>query len=668
MNKKRKLLALVTCLLVTVSLILSGCGAATADKPAGLGSGSSFSSWFGPGKKLSKQEPGTYYFQLTKDIKIDAEGVIAGQNVVIDLNGHTITGGNHRAFAVSAGGSLVLKNGTVQTMGADANGGVISLEDAKGLELVDVNLANTDDTQISDRLSGGVLYANAKEACTIHISGNSTLTGSASGLRRSGGTVSIAGQTEMYLLGGTIRGGKAGTGGNILMDNKAALYLLGGTVEGGFAENTSEITGFGGNIYTQTMTRIYMYGGTVRGGQAENAGGNIFLSNTASVDGESGLYLYDGLITGGKALYEGGNIYASEKDSVVHMLGGTVEAGEATLGANIFLQGGVLDMLGGTLVGNATGDTQMGGNLYGSAAIMRLYDGIIKDGAAQTMGGNVCMYDSQIELYGGVICDGISYSTQVSQGGGNFYAGKASTVNMYGGEIYGGIANVTKDEESSSAGANVMIGGTTKMQLFGGTVKDGMVYGKITRGGGIYVYGQAAGNDSVLHMYGGTVENGPTENTMRGMCIGAYSSTGDDSGFATARIFDGEIIFTGEQNHPDRLHAIYGNKTNNRDMRIFDDTNYKGLYRRTTVGPCPDASHNTKTGEVAATCLTHGYTEYTCGTCGVWCVITAQPTGHTEQTESVTTEQGVTYTRHSCTACDLTWTTQVDATAAEKQN
>ena len=664
MNKNRRFLALITCLLVMVSLVLSGCGAATADKPASLGSGGDFSRWFGPEKKLSKQEPGTYYFQLTKDIKISTEGLISGQDVVIDLNGHTITGENNRAFCVSDGGSLVLKNGTVQTMGADANGGVIALEDAKGLELVDVNLTNTDDTQISDRLSGGVLYANSKELCNIHIYGTSTLTGSASGLRRSGGTVALAGQAQLYLHSGTIRGGKAGTAGNLLLDNKSAFYLLGGTVENGFAESNSEITGFGGNIYTQTMSRIFMYGGTIQGGKADTAGGNIFLSNTASIDGESGLYLYDGLITGGSALYEGGNIYASEKDSVIHMQGGTIEAGDSSQGANIFLQGGVLEMLGGTLVGNNTGSTQLGGNIYGSAATLLLYDGIIADGAAQNMGGNVCMYDSRVEIYGGVIRNGISYSTQVSHGGGNFYAGKGSTVNMYGGEVFGGISNVTKDQESSSGGGNMMIGGTTKMQMFGGTVKDGTVYGKVTRGGGIYVYGQVAKNNSVLHMYGGTVENGPMENTMRGLCIAAYSETSDDNGFATARIFDGEIIFKGDDKHPDRLHTIYGNKTNSRDVKIFDDTNYKGLYRRTTVGPCPDATHNTVTGEVAATCLTHGYTEYTCGTCGVWCRITAEPTGHTAQTEDMTTPEGVTCTKHSCTACELTWLTQIDTTAA----
>ena len=153
-------------------------------------------------------------------------------------------------------------------------------------------------------------------------------------------------------------------------------------------------------------------------------------------------------------------------------------------------------------------------------------------------------------------------------------------------------------------------------------------------------------------MYGGTISNGLTDNKMRGMCVGSYSATNNDTGFGTARLFDGDILYTGPEDNANKVYTVHGNKTSGRDLILFDPQgmNLVGKYSRTTVGACKDATHNTVTGEVAATCLTQGYTTYHCDTCGDWCKITAQPLGHTVET---TTENGIM--THKCTVCEDIW-------------
>lgn len=664
MAKKKWLpivLIAVAVVAVAVALIfgLRNVGAGqSADKPAILSTGADFKHWFGEGKKLSKKENTTYYFKLSGDVKISAEGLIAGGNTVyIDLDGHSITGGENRAFALSHGGVLNLSGGTVETAGANDNGGVIFMDGAAcQLTLDNVTLSNTGDTEITDRLTGGVIYANspAEAAGTVTLHGGTVINGSASGKRRTGGAITVAGGTSLYIHDATVQNGKARTSGNIHLEGQATMYLLGGTVTGGTAVHTDPVDGFGGNIYVQSLSALHLYSGTVSGGVAEASGGNIYVSCTGGDN--SGLHLYGGTVEGGVAKTEGGNIYAIEKTSNVRVYGGSITGGNAVQGGNIALQDAVMELRGGTLTGLATSEKLVnGGNIYAATANISIYDGTIDQGLAQNYGGNVYVTDSVLNIYGGTMTRGAVSAAEVTKGGGNLYAGRASVVNMYGGEISDGISNCfDTNKEASAAGGNVMIAGTTKMQLFGGTIKNGTVHGAITRGGGVYVYGQGNGYDTVFHMYGGTVSNGLTDNKMRGMCIGSYSATSNDKGFGTARLFAGDIIYTGPADDANKVYTIHGNKTSKRDVLLYDPTGLEGLYNRTTTGACPDESHNTVTAEVAATCLTHGATEHTCKTCGVWYEIAAEPTGHSEQTEA--SDHGTV--EHTCTACDALWYTE----------
>lgn len=619
----KKRLALLLALMMLLSVVFPGCGkedAASGDPgavPETLDE-KSFMEWLGSGQKLRNVGETEHSFRLTESIELTQEVRLDGRSVTLDLNGNKISAGKVRAFHLTGGASLTLVGGTLETKGDDSNGGVLLLVDSN-LTLDNMKVLNTDDSHISGHRAGGVIYATgeSENAGTVTLKGGTELTGSPSGLRRSGGSIVMAGKTKLIIEDATVQNGTAGTAGNILLEGNATLQLLpGSTVKGGHAVRSSEISGSGGNITGYAMSQIHLEGGLITEGKADRNGGNVYLSNTAG--GASGIHIYSGTVEKGVASTDGGNIYATEKFSLVRIYGGNLQDGKAARGGNVALQKAKLLVMGGTFTGT-------------------------EDAESLLYGGNVYAVSSTVNIYGGTITGGKLYAAQVQNGGGNLFVGGDSLLNIYGGEIREGVSNCEKEQEPSAAGGNVMIAGNTLMQMFGGIIKDGMVYGAITRGGGVYVYGQVARTNPVFHMYGGVIENGALENKMRGQCIGSYSETSGTSGIARTRIFGGEIRYTGPDNS-DKIYVMHGNKK--MDLYLFTYEQYPGMYNRTIAEPCPDESHNTVTGEQAATCLTHGLIAHDCETCGVWYEITEEPLGHQETTDG---------NKHSCSVCDVIW-------------
>ena len=659
MTKKKTLLliggiVLALALIVTAVFLLRNVGAGAENRPITLGSAADLKHWFKEGGALSKKDAGTYYFKLTGDMTISAEAMVSGDyTVILDLNGHTITGKKNRAFQILEGAKLTLKNGTVATEGAALDGGVIYLKGAScSFTIEDVTLSNTNDAHISENLRGGVIFADSpvEAPATVSIRGKSVINGASVGNRRSGGSVTLVGGTELYFYDGFIRNGKALSGGNVQLEGQSVLHMLGGTISGGKALRTNDFNGFGGNVNVQALSRVYMYGGYVVDGTAETSGGNLFLSNTGTVEGASGFYMYGGAVEAGVAGYYGGNIAATETNTALHIYDGSIDQGDAMLGGNVYLQGASMEVRGGTFTGyQASTKLAQGGNIYGKQCTLAIYGGLIQNGHALEDGGNVYVDGSDLRIYGGTIVAGAVECHTVSGGGGNVFAGRSSYVAMYGGEIADGISNCTRIEEDSAAGGNVMIAGSTFMEMFGGTIKNGMIYGAITRGGSVYVYGQGNKDNTIFHMYGGTIENGDMQNTMRGQCIGAYSPTNNDNGHGTARLYGGTITYT-ETDSKNGYYVLHGNKP--ADMLIYESSGHVGNYYRSVNDPCNDPTHNTKTGTLEATCLTQGCDKYTCDTCGDWYVVTAEPLGHTLTTEAYTDETtGLTCNTVTCTTC-----------------
>ena len=579
-----------------------------------------------------KEGASTSYIKLLGNMNLSKTIVIEkGNHVILDLNGHTVKSKKGiQAFSVTTGASLTLQNGTVLTAGADANGGVLSVNGAGcGLNLENVILTNTDDSQVNGTVSGGVLYVsspveNADAPAVVNISGTTVITGSPSGIRRNGGAIYAEGAARIHMYGGTIQNGVAGCAGNVQLIDQAQFYMHDGLISGGVANGKTKTSGLGGNVDIRGKARFCLYGGTVIGGKAEENGGNFFVSNFGTASGEDSLHIYGGKVSGGVAT-SGGNIYALDKDSVIRMHGGSVELGDAVSGGNICLESAGFVMRGGALGGlQQSQQIVYGGNVFANNSQIALYDGYVINGKAEGSGGNFYISDTAMDIYGGTVMAGASNATEVNAGGGNLFAAGESTVNMYGGEISQGVSNLSQAMDASAAGGNVIIAGKTKMQLFGGTIKEGMVYGNICRGGSVYVYGQQSSSYCVFHMYGGKVENGPLTNTMRGMCIGAYNQS-NGTGLGIARIFNGTINYLGAHNDPNRYNAVY---SNGNSIQVYDESAYSGLLRGVRRGPCEDATHCTQVETKDATCITPCYTKYSCETCGDWYELAGSPTGH----------------------------------------
>ena len=650
---------------VTALTLLAGCGGGSPNNPAKLGSAGAFTKWFGSQKKslTNLETPGTYYFKLTRDINLSQTAVIDnGHTVVIDLAGYTIKNkdGQHvQLFSVSEGAALTLQNGTVTSAGADMDGGVIAVSGAaSALQLTDVVLSNTDDSFISETLSGGVLLVNSPAdtaPATVTISGSTEINGSPAGIRRNGGAIVAKGNAEIHMYGGTIQNGQAGCSGNVYMTDHAKFYMHDGLITGGAAVGKAQTSGLGGNVDMRGQARFHLYGGSINGGSAKKYGGNIFISNFGTSDTADGFHIYGGTVEGGAA-QSGGNVYATDKDSLVCIYGGEIIDGEAMSGGNVYLEGSSMLMDGGTLTGlrNSTVNAY-GTNLFSNHGTVTLYDGVIQDGMSNSSGGNVYVGDTQLTMYGGTIKGGDVTAVGVNVGGSNVFATGASVFNLYGGVITRGTANRDNKEGESAAGANVMLAQQTQMHMFGGEISDGVVHGSISRGGCVYVYGQSKGNNTWFNMYGGELRNGETDGTMRGMLVGAYGeskNTLDNAGRGTARIFEGTLNFTGPANSDNKFNTMYTNRKDLDCLRVYDPTGVEALLRGATTGPCPDATHNVEVETQDATCVTHGWIKYSCATCGDWYKVTAEPLGHTETAntvEATATQAGIT--EHSCSAC-----------------
>lgn len=690
-------MALVLAFMLALGCVLTGCssGGDSAANPAELGSASNFNRWFSEkgGKSLANLETaGTYYFKLTKDLELKDNGVIGkGHTVTIDLNGFTITnkeGSLVQAFRVTEGASLTLVGGKIEMAGADANGGLITVEGAgSALHLKDVTLTNKDDSGITAKThNGGVIYATSpvedvENPAIVTMQGQTVINGSAAGNRVSGGAVSVEGGSRFYMYGGTIQNGFAGGGGNVNLDDQAHFYMHGGTIVGGKTEKNTRYNGSGGNVAIMASSRFWLYGGSIEAGHAGKNGGNVLLSSYGNVEAEDGLHILGGEIKSGTAATNGGNVFATETGSVVHLYGGKVSDGEAYCGGNIYLEAAGLVMKGGTLTGLQTSDiNDMGGNVFAVGGVVDLYDGLVEKGRTNTSGSNIYVMDSVVNLYGGTIAEGVSAAKAVNHGGANLYASGESVVNLYDCVIRDGVVNINK-ENVAAAGPNVMLAGKATMHMFDGEILHGQVYGNVGRAGGVYAYGQVSGSRCVFHMYGGLIENdllcdGTFEGElMRGMGIGAYSMSGGGAdpktdGLGFARIFEGTINYLGPDDSTDKWHMLYSNRSKNPNtLFIFDEDIDPKLTRGATFGACKDASHNTEVETIAATCVTQGCTKYTCNSCGDWYKVTAPATGHTEVADTViaATDLECGYTQHTCASCNSTWYSDVTSAGAAGQ-
>ena len=216
-----------------------------------------------------------------------------------------------------------------------------------------------------------------------------------------------------------------------------------------------EIIGKGGSVFVAVGGTCNISDGTVTAGYA-GLGGNIFVDGNES--GAGLLNISGGEISSGEAMFNGGNVYAL---GTIKMSNGLLLEGRAySNGGNIYLEG-TLEMTGGTLEAGRCDHNgragKRGANLLvnGLNAVVNIDNAQIIDGdghGSENFGGN-------ISVIGQCAREFSITNTTISGGqghrGGNVYIGTlAKDVNPENLDYY--MKNVTISEGSCSyRGANL---------------------------------------------------------------------------------------------------------------------------------------------------------------------------------------------------------------------
>lgn len=256
------------------------------------------------------------------------QGPELAEDVCIDLRGYhmTQTTSNTRALYVFDHSTLAIMDtvggGQIIGTGRGDTGGTIHVRPQGTLQLFSGALVNAQKNRLTN---GGVVYVDTEGNFEMYggIVDGSQVTVK-SDREKYGSTIYCAG--NMIIEDGMVLGGSAALGGNIYIPATGSLKISGGTLMGG----------------TSTASGTSLYNG-----------GNIYNLGRLEITG--------GLITGGYApAGRGGNIYSSGDAGQLYISGGVIENGQAdSSGGNITAYGGIFEITGGTIRGNAYAKTDL---------------------------------------------------------------------------------------------------------------------------------------------------------------------------------------------------------------------------------------------------------------------------------------------------------------------
>lgn len=469
-----------------------------------------WTAWDGSSSLDAATNDGDHVYVSVDEIQEQTLTLSSDKDVVLNLNGKTITHSNRLAL-INAGAKLSIvdySNADVNLQGTiTAKGHYVEGESAKNTgvyqlygENATLNIYGGNHALAAEHntiAAGGVANVGSGTFLNVYggkLVGGDITAGSASSV---GGAVRLSGTMNMY--GGEIAGGKAYTGGSVEVLSGAVLNIYGGTISGG------EATHRGGNVHVSSGGQMYMKerngaGGTITGGIAASGAGNILVDGTFEMDkGEITL----GETTSGY----GGNIRVNGTGSFT-MRGGDITNGKAvTGGGNVWIYNTSGSMSGGTMSGGQTTSTTNneytgGGNLALEQGSFTLSgNATISGGKSPRRGCNVLLYASTLNMTGGTIKDNLRDSTYYTYGGNVFIAKDTSALNVTDGTISGG---------NTSYGGNIYANaGTITIE---GTVTGGYA---TNNGGNIYA------NTGTITIEGtGVLSNGIAQYNGANMYLG----------------------------------------------------------------------------------------------------------------------------------------------------
>ena len=398
---------------------------------------------------------GHYYLggNVTASINIPSTA-----DMVIDLNGKTLTGSGSRTLTIL--GKLAVVDSGMGSYNSTTqwNGGVIQ---GSGYTGSNGGVVHNNGTL---KLYGGTILYTAKDGVNV-LRGGAFYNFDTGKFYMYGGLIDGTAYNNTSATGALTNNAEpSGMGGAFYQCQSSTFEMSAGVMKGGNAYN-------GGTAGFDPKVNTVITGGIFLGGTAANCAGNLYFHGTA---GTGSVQISNAAILGGSAVKFAGSMrpgkYATNSFENCYIAGGKA-TGSGAYGGNISVGTSNVSytdcvIYGGSAKGN-------GGNAY-SAGLggMLTFDGcLITGGTAGYHGGNIMFNHGIHKILGGEI----SYGTAAIDGGnicsnaGNHASGSTHklTINKNSDnqipQIFGGTA---KEE-----GGNLFISGTVDLQaanIFGG--------------------------------------------------------------------------------------------------------------------------------------------------------------------------------------------------------
>ena len=354
---------------------------------------------------------GLYVFDDTLTAET-ADGFIAGGVVT---GGNAWYGGGIEVF-----GDLTIAGGTVAGNYADDFGGGIDMSNGD-LTITGGMIAGNYATD-----GGGIYFTDG----TFEMTDGSIANNSAN----------YGGGMEVWYSDVVIRGGSIS--GNTSEESGGGIYIEGSTFEmtdGSIVNNETDY--FGGGVYFRKNT-VKMTGGSVTDNSAEYGGGmfvwasNISISGGTVSDNEASRW-GGGIYHAGDYYYdeeEDENVY-TDNNYTLTVTGDALISGNDSLrnrGGGIYIEYAKMVMNGGTISGNEV-LSGVGGGVYAiESSEITLAAGTISGNIAESDGGGIYSSDSTLNMSGGEVIGNKSGDTN---GGGGIFVNSGSTLNLSGGRI-----------------------------------------------------------------------------------------------------------------------------------------------------------------------------------------------------------------------------------------
>lgn len=420
--------------------------------------------------QLLPEKSGCYV--LDGDVKLQKVITLTeGQQVLLCLNGHTLTAGEgDRHFNLMSGSQLTICDCTATGAGEAYTAGKLTGGTGNG---------------------GGAIrvYGNA-----VLVLEDGILTGNST--EGNGGAVYLEKEAAFRMTGGQICKNTGAFGGAIRFaagtdTEPAATFVM----EGGWICH-NESPDRGGALHAAGGASIALRGGIIEGNTAATNGGAISINGATTVD-LSGTVIRDNAAT-----TRGGGLFLSS-GAILNMTGGEISGNSAKVGGGILTQneGTTVNLSAGTITGNQAGEGGGAGIYASTGTAFNMSGGEVSNNTSEVGGGGMVLVEMTANITGGKIS-------------GNKGSKAGAGLCVQGAEVYLGNVVISENVSTASAGgiyvtragetcANVMIdgaeiisnkangnGGGMSVYMNGNTVtmKSGKInYNAAKDGGGVLV-------------------------------------------------------------------------------------------------------------------------------------------------------------------------------------